>query len=261
MPVNKARRWPLFVPLWVSNSLSVVAKEMAERVALPVDGIGDEQTIATGGPLKPDGSPVEGSMVQDAQREPVPDVVRASGGVPLDVCGVERHQVVLDPDVEVTDSATSLVRGQDGMTEVRVPVATQLLADLNVPVQPHRVADGLVERRCEVTVEDSLRGGLDETRVALQEPMYRLRQSPMHGQIGQLAVRRSGCAPALDSCQFLIRDLPELVGTEMPEGELRMVAPPLRAETPQQVAEAITDVQFVESQALLALLQASQRKE
>ena len=114
-------------------------------------------------------------MVQDAQRQPVPDVVRTSGGVPLDVCGVERHQVVLDPDIEVTDSATSLVRGQDGMTEVRVPAATQLLADLNVPVHPHRVADGLVERRCEVAVEDSLRGGLDEIRVALQEPMDRFR--------------------------------------------------------------------------------------
>ena len=69
----------------------------------------------------------------------------------------------------------------------------------------------------------------------------------MHGEIGQLAVRRTGCAPALDSCQFLVRDLPELIGTEMPEGELRMVAPPLRSEPPQQVAQAITDVQFVES--------------
>lgn len=47
----------------------------------------------------------------------------------------------------------------------------------------------------------------------------------------------------------------------MPEGEFWMVAPPLRSEASQQVAEAITDVQFVESQALLALLQASQGKE
>ena len=188
MPVNKARRRPLFVPLWVSNSLSVVAKEMAERVALPVDDIGDEQTIAAGGTLKPDGSPVEGSMVQDAQCQPVSDIVRPSGGVPLDVSSFECDQVVLEPDVEVTDSAASLVRGQDCVTEVRVAAGTQLPADLNVPVQPHRLADGLVERRCEVTVEDSLRGGLDEVRVGLQEPMYRFRQSAMHGQIGQLTV-------------------------------------------------------------------------
>lgn len=188
MPVDKARLWSLFAALWVSNSLSVVAKKVAERVALPIDDVGDEQTIAAGGALKPDGSSVEGSVVKDAQCQPVPDIVRPSGGVPPDMSGVERHQVVLDPDVEVTDSATSLVRGQDCMTEVRVPAATQLVADLNLPVQPHRVADGLVERRCEVTVEDSLGGGLDEIRVALQEPMYRFRQSPMHGQIGQLAV-------------------------------------------------------------------------
>ena len=235
MPVNKARRWPLFIPLWVSNSLSVVAKEMAERVALPVDGIGDEQTIATGGPLKPDGSPVEGSMMQDAQREPVPDVVRTSGGVPLDVCGVERHQVVLDPDVEVTDSATPLVRGQDCMTEVRVPAATQLLADLNVPVQPHRVADGLMQGRGEVAIEDLLRSPLDQLRVAIQEPIDGFGKSAAYSEIHELAIGGTGSPPTLGRGQIVVRDFPELVRAKVPEGVLRTVALSGRPETAQQI--------------------------
>ncbi len=145
MPVDKVGIRALFVALWVSNFLAVMAKKMAKRVALPVDDVGDEQAIATGGPLKPDSSSIEGSMVQDAQSQPVSDIVGPSGSMPSDVSCIERDQVVLEPDVKVTDGASPLIRCQDGAAESGVAPQLDLLAGPEAPEQANRIANRLVK--------------------------------------------------------------------------------------------------------------------
>ena len=127
-----------------------------------------------------DRAAVEGSVVQDAKRQPVAHVVRSPVGVPTDVGRIKSYQVVLEPDVEVTDGASPLVGRQDCVAEVWVAGSSLLCGGTSRGVfdQADRVADGVVEGRSEMVVKESLRGLLDQFRVVEEESLNRIRKPP-----------------------------------------------------------------------------------
>ena len=62
-------------------------------------------------------------MVQFAEGQPVWHTVRATVRVPLDVGRIESEQIVVEPDIEITDCAATLIGGQDSAPEVGVAFA------------------------------------------------------------------------------------------------------------------------------------------
>ena len=120
MPIDEVGVGTLLGALRVPDRPTAAIQELPEGSALAVHGVGHKQPEAMGRTFETDRAAVEGPVVQDAKRQPVAHVVRSAVGVPTDVGRVKSYQVVFEPDVEVTDGASPLVRCQDGVAEFRV---------------------------------------------------------------------------------------------------------------------------------------------
>ncbi len=97
-------------------------------------------------------------MVKSAEREPVVDLIRASGSVPPDVGGLQAEQLIAEPNVVVAHGASALVRTQYGGAKGRVSCRGRRVSDRPLRAKTHRIANFIMERLREVALQQKLRG-------------------------------------------------------------------------------------------------------
>ena len=112
-------------------------------------------------------------MVKPAERQSVVDLIRAAGRVPPDVGGLQAEQLIAEANVVVAHGASALVRTQYGGAEGRVACRSRCVSHRPLRTQSDRIANLIVERLREVTLQQKLRRLRYEFSVAEQPPIVR----------------------------------------------------------------------------------------
>lgn len=201
-------------------------------------------------------------MVEDAQCEPVADLIGPSVRVPPDVCRLQPDKLVVESDIEAAHDAASLVRPQDGMAETAIAGggSLRLKPFLNGPREPDRVADRVVPGGRKVLAEDPLRCLLDKFGIGQEHPLIGFAETTGGRVIDQLTVGDSSFA--LDPVQVRVGDdLPQIVSAQPGKWGFGVEDGPWPAEAAEQLPEVLGDFGAVPGESLLSALDATKCEE
>ena len=131
-----------------SHSLNPVVPTAASdtRTTLPSTGSRDRE-----------GSCVEQFVVKDTERDAVPNLVRSTRLMPLDVRGVERHRPGTDADIEVAHRASVFVGPQHHRTKAGISHRAALPGG-EFGIDTDRLEDVVVLRVLKMCGEEIARG-------------------------------------------------------------------------------------------------------
>ncbi len=104
--------------------------------------------------------------MKPAERQPVVDLIRASGCVPLNVGGLQAQRLITQANVIVAHGASALVGAQHRAAEGRIACRGSCVSHHPFRPQPDGIANLIMERFGEMTLQQKLRRLRDEFRVA-----------------------------------------------------------------------------------------------
>jgi len=192
---------------------------------------------------------IEGTMVEYAHRDAVRYLVGPVGQLPLDVRGIEAERAARQVPVEAAHGAGTRVGLEDRRPEPRV---ARLATRPAVEPQANGIADVLVVRLGEVLLEEFARDLRAQAQIRAQQAVGLVGEARVSVLLDQLGVRRA--APALlHRVARCVGNLPDLVGLQMPERVLGVVALANRTELPQQLFQASFDALVAQQPSFVAL--------
>ena len=104
--------------LWQSEWRTVKAKKKLFDPGLAMNVLGNKDAVRA---VQPDRPSIQGSMVEDAEREAVADIVRTTMRVPSDMRGFQTEIGVAEAAVVAADGASVFVDPQDAVAKCWVP--------------------------------------------------------------------------------------------------------------------------------------------